>query len=69
MRITVNNQEVVLFHGATVRDALNRIFVKNGISRDILPWVVVYDQWEHELDLDAPLRGDDAITYEISKQP
>ncbi|MBR6181372.1 MAG: hypothetical protein IKQ77_09195 [Prevotella sp.] len=69
MRITVNNQEVVLFHGATVRDAMNRLFVKNGISRDILSWVVVYDQWGHEIDLDAPLTADAAITYEINKQP
>ena len=68
MRITVNNQEIVLFHGATVRDALNRLFVKNGINRDILPWVVVYDQWGHEIDLDAPLRADAAITYEINRE-
>ena len=68
MRITVNNQEVVLFHGATVRDALNRLFVKNGISRDIMAYVVVYDKWGHEIDLDASLGPDAAITYEISKQ-
>lgn len=67
MRITVNNQEIVLFHGATVRDALNRLFVKNGIDRDTLNFVTVYDQWGHELDLDAPLRAEAAITYEINR--
>ena len=68
MRITVNDKKIIIFQGATVKDALLRLFSKNGISRDTLMQVTAYDQWGHELDLDSPLREDTAITYEINQQ-
>ncbi|MBO4850799.1 MAG: hypothetical protein J5529_07830 [Prevotella sp.] len=69
MRITVNDQTIVIFKGATVKDALLRVFTKKGVQRNFFQDVTARDQWGHELDLDAPLREGSNIIYDLPIQP
>ncbi len=67
MKIKVQDKEIVLFHGASVKDALLRYFTKCDIRRDVINHVVVKDQWGHELDLDAPLRDGQLVFFSFSE--
>ncbi len=67
MKVNVQEKEIVLFCGATVKDALLRYFTKCDMRRDIINHVQVKDQWGHELDLDAPLSDEQYLTFSISE--
>ncbi len=67
MRIKVNNQEVVIFQGATVKDALLKSFSRDDIDKALINSVEAYDQWGHEIGLDSPLKPDQTITYQFKQ--
>ncbi len=67
MRIKVNNHEVVIFQGATVKDALLKSFSRDDIDKALINSVEAYDQWGHEIGLDSPLKPDQTITYQFKQ--
>ncbi len=67
MTITVNNKKYRLFRGATVKDALLRVFTREGRDRNLLDTVETYDKWGHEIDLDATLNEGSEISYQIKE--
>ena len=69
MKVKVNGKAIVLFRSATVRDALVRFFARCDIERSQVSKAVVYDQWGHEIDLDAPLHNDQEITFNWGEEP
>ncbi len=68
MRVKVNDKSIVLFRGASVRDALVRFFARCDIERSQITKATVYDQWGHEIDLDAPLNNGQEITFKWEKE-
>ena len=66
MKIRVNNDEIDIFGGATAKDAIRRYLIQKAEkkTRDI----IIRDQWEHEMDPDAPLREGMSITFEINEE-
>ena len=66
MKIIVNNDEIDIFGGATAKDAIRRYFLKKAEKKP--KNIVIRDQWEHEMDLDAPLREGMSITFEINEE-
>lgn len=63
MKVSVMEKEIVLFCGATVKDALLRYFTKCDIRRDVIDRVTAKDQCEIVLDLDAPVIDGQNITF------
>ena len=60
MKITVNDKNIRIFAGATVKDALRRYFAKTDPAK--AEETTVMDQYGHELDADAPLHEGMTIT-------
>ena len=65
----MNGKTIVLFRSATVRDALVRFFTRCDIERSQVSKATVFDQWGHEIDLDAPLSNDYEITFKLEEEP
>ena len=65
MKVNVMGKEIVLFYGASVRDALLRYFTKFDIRRDVIESVTAKDQWENVLDLNAPASDGQNITFSM----
>ena len=66
MKIIVNNDEIEIFGGATAKDAIRRYFISKGEKKTNN--ITIHDQWEHEMDPDAPLREGMSITFEINEE-
>ena len=67
MKVNVMEKEIVLFYGASVRDALLRYFTKFDIRRDVIESVTAKDQWENVLDLDVPVSDGQNITFSLGE--
>ena len=67
MKITVNDKNIRIFAGATVKDALRRYFAKTDPAK--AEETTVMDQYGHELDADAPLHEGMTITFKTEEQP
>lgn len=67
MKVSVMDKEIVLFCGATVKDALLRYFTKCDIRREVIESVTAKDQWEHVLDLDVPVSDGQIITFSFGE--
>lgn len=65
MNVRVNGQEVAVFQGATVRDAVLRHFAKADIDKGLISRVEVFDKWGHSIGSDATLADQQEITYKI----
>jgi len=65
MKVIVNNSELEIFGGATVKDAIRRFFIQNGIKKS--KPLTISDQWNHEIDIDSPLREGMSITFQIDE--
>ncbi|MBR5084271.1 MAG: hypothetical protein IKX33_06685 [Prevotella sp.] len=66
MKVIVNNDEIQIFGGATAKDAIRRYFIQKGEKRTNN--ITIRDQWEHEIDSDAPLREGMIITFKINEE-
>lgn len=66
MKIRVNNDEIDIFGGATAKDAIRRYFISKGEKKTNN--ITIRDQWEHEMDPDAPLREGMSITFVINEE-
>lgn len=66
MKVFVNSDEIEIFGGATVKDALRRFFLKKCDKNE--GNFIVRDQWDHEMDIDAPLREGMKITIDILEE-
>ena len=67
MKITVNDKDIRIFAGATVKDALRRYFAKSDPS--MADEVTVADEYGHELDGDAPLQEGAILTFKTEEEP
>ncbi len=50
-----------------MKDALLRVFTREGRDRNLLDTVETYDKWGHEIDLDATLNEGSEISYLIKE--
>lgn len=66
MKVIVNNHEIDIFGGATAKDAVRRYFISKGEKKT--NDITIRDQWEHEIDPDAPLREGMSLTFEINEE-
>ena len=66
MNVKVNSKDIRIFKGATAKDAVLRYLSTNKMDKALVEQVVVNDQWNHEIDIDAPLREGQVITFEIN---
>jgi hypothetical protein len=64
MKVTVNTLTFSLFEGARVRNALLRYFAKKKLDKELIDDIVVHDDYDHELDHDAPLSDGQHIAFE-----
>lgn len=55
MKVFINNQEIELFLGARVEDAVRRYLRLKELSDVNLKSVLVRDAWGNEIDLDGAL--------------
>lgn len=63
MNIKVNGKPIVIFKGATARDALLRYFARCDIDRRQVKQAVIYDKWGHTISPDSPLSNNQEITF------
>lgn len=66
MNIKVNSKDIRIFRGATAKDAVMRYLTTNKMDPALAKQVVINDQWNHEIDIDAPLKEGQVITFEIN---
>ena len=69
MRIIVNEKPIVIFKGATARDALLRYFARCDIDRRLAKQAVIYDKWGHVISPDSPLSDNQEISFSTSEEP
>lgn len=62
MRVLVNNADICLAEGMTVRHALTSF---TGGSTDFSSWIVC-DRWGNRIGLDGALQEGESITAEIA---
>lgn len=64
MKVTVNDLTFELFEGARVKNALLKYFIAENLDKDdINDDLEVEDAYGHLLDLDAPLKEGQSITF------
>ena len=68
MRIKVNEKTIVIFKGATARDALLRYFARCDIDRSLVKQAVIYDKWGHTIGHDSPLSDNQEITFSTNPE-
>ena len=68
MNIKVNGKSIVIFKGATARDALLRYFARCDIDRRLAKDAVIYDKWGHTISPDSPLTNNQEITFSTSEK-
>ena len=68
MEITVNGTKLNMFDGACVKNAMMRVFIRQDIPLDKMDDITVHDSYGHELDLDAPLRDGQHITFSLTSE-
>lgn len=55
MKLKVNRTTIEVFEGAEIRHALRTYLARRRMSLTFIDQMVVYDEWGHEIDLDAPV--------------
>ena len=65
MNVKVNGKALIIFRGATVRDAVLRHFAKCDIDKELIGQAVVCDKWGHVIGKDATLSEGQEISYKI----
>lgn len=65
MIVKVNNQEVRIFKGASVKHALLRYILRVKADVSNIEKLQVKDRKGHQLDQDAPLKEGDSITVNL----
>lgn len=66
MEIIVNDTPVRVFKGAKVRHALLKYLSINLMDKSLSDDMEIFDAYGHQIDLDAPLKDGQVISFEES---
>lgn len=66
MEIIVNDTPVRVFKGAKVRHALLKYLSINLMAKSLSDDMEIFDAYGHQIDLDAPLKDGQVISFEES---
>ncbi len=66
MTVTVNNQEIRIFNGATAKHAILRYLLRNKLDVKKVDNLVIKDKYGHQIDGDAPLSNGQTITFKTA---